>query len=316
MLKRCRVEFPKNPVQYQVLEIFGPNVVTTNGKVWERHRRTTIPPFNERVSETVWDEAASQAEGARKKWFSLSSKKQDSQEEEGVRSTREDTTRIAFNVLSAAGFGQVYDFEDVQGQLGVSEQDKKAGHTMSYRESLLYMLDDIVSLVIYNVARSIGWPRFAMWGKIKVMAAAREEYAWYMRDLLKKEREDMRAGITATGPAKDNLMSALVRNSDRGLLEEAKGGGGGKTGPLMTDDEILGNLFIYNLAGHDTTANALNFAVTLVACDPEWQEWLAEEIDAVVREDKTGLKYNVVFPKLNRCLALMVSTTSYTERAL
>lgn len=303
VLRRCRVEFPKNPVQYQVLEIFGPNVVTTNGKVWERHRRTTIPPFNERVSETVWDEAASQAEGARKKWFFTS--KEDS---DGLRSTREDTTRIAFNVLSAAGFGQVFAFDDVQAQLGVSEENKKAGHTMSYRESLLYMLDDIVSLVIYTVARGIGWPLFAMWGKIKIMAAAREEYAWYMRDLLKKEREDIRAGITATG-AKENLMSALVRNSDRGLLEESKGGS--KTGPLMTDDEILGNLFVYNLAGHDTTANALNFAVTLLACEPEWQEWLAEEIDAVVREDKTGLKYNVVFPKLNRCLALMVCTISY-----
>lgn len=305
VLKQCRVEFQKNPVQYQVLEIFGPNVVTTNGKVWERHRKTTIPPFNERVSETVWDEAASQAEGARKKWFLTS--KEDS---EGVRSTREDTTRIAFNVLSAAGFGQVYDFDDVQAQLGMSEEDEKAGHTMSYRESLLYMLDDIVSLVIYTAARGIGWPLFAMWGKIKTMAAAREEYAWYMRDLLKKEREDIRAGITATG-AKENLMSALVRNSDQGLLEETKAGS--KTGPLMTDDEILGNLFVYNLAGHDTTANALNFAVTLLACEPEWQEWLAEEIDAVLREDKTGLKYNVVFPKLNRCLALMVCTNPHAE---
>ncbi|KAJ4390004.1 hypothetical protein N0V93_007477 [Gnomoniopsis smithogilvyi] len=304
--KRCRVEFQKNSTQYEVLEIFGPNVVTTNGKVWERHRKTTIPPFNERVSETVWDEAARQAEGARKKWFQVSRK-----EPRGVRSTQDDTTQIAFNVLSAAGFGQDFDFDDAEAQLsGVSEADKKAGHTMSYRESLVYMLEDIVSLVMYTVARTAGWPTWAMWGKIKAMGTAREEYVLYMREKLQKEREEIRAGIVATG-AKESLMSVLVRNSDSGLLDEsasAKAGRGSKSGPVMTDDEILGNLFVYNLAGHDTTAGALNFAVTLLACEPKWQEWIAEEIDTIVREDQTGLKYNVVFPKLHRCLALMYET--------
>lgn len=308
VFKRCRVDFPKNPTQYKVLEIFGPNVVTTNGKAWERHRKTTIPPFNERVSETVWDEAARQAEGTRKKWFQVSQ-----EDPSGVRSTKTDTTQIAFNVLSAAGFGEVFDFDDAEARLsGVSEADKKNGHTMSYRESLLYMLEDIVSLIMYTVGRTAGWPIWAMWGKIKVMAAAWGEYDMYMREKLQKEREEIRAGIVATG-AKENLMSALIRNSDKGLEESASSKSGSKSGPVMTDEEILGNLFVYNLAGHDTTAGALNFAVTLLACEPKWQEWIAEEVDTITKEDQTGLKYNMVFPKLHRCLALMVRWKSRPE---
>lgn len=302
VLKRCRVDFQKNPTQYEALEVFGPNVVTTNGKVWERHRKTTIPPFNERVSETVWDEAARQAEGARKKWFQVSHK----EPKGGVRSTKDDTTQIAFNVLSAAEFGQVFDFDDAEAPLsGASEVDKNAGYTMSHRQSLLFMLDDIISLVIYSIGRKAGWPTWAMWGGIKVMGAAREEFAQYMRERIQKEREDIRAGLVATG-AKESLMSILVRNSDEGSDESASSKTGSKSGPVMTDDEILGNLFIYSLAGHDTTAGALNFAITILACEPKWQDWIAEEIDTIVGEDQTGLKYNAVFPKLHRCLALMV----------
>ena len=33
----------------------------------------------------------------------------------------------------------------------------------------------------------------------------------------------------------------------------------------LTDEEIFGNLFIYNLAGHETTAKTLAYAVALMS---------------------------------------------------
>lgn len=294
VLKRCRVEFPKNREMYKLLDILGPNVISTNGKTWERHRRVTVPPFSERVSESVWEESARQAEGARKKWFAC-------KDAEGVRSTEEDTTRMAFNILSAAGFGLAFDFAEPQS--GLSEADRKAGRKMSYRDALDLLINDVGSLVLYMLARSCGWPVWAMWGSIKATATARKDYMSYMGETLRKEREEIQAGGPTDGSL--TLMRALVRDSDLGLQDAGAVGKKGK-GPLMTDDEILGNLFVYYLAGHDTTAGVLNYAVTLLACMPEWQEWLAEEIDAVVREDQTGLKFSLVFPKLHRCLALMV----------
>lgn len=305
VLRRCRGEFIKNPRMYTMLDIFGRNVVTTNGKVWERHRRVTVPPFNERISETVWEESGRQGAGARAKWLAISD------EGEGVvRSTQDDTTRIAFNVLSAAGYGLTFDFDDVAGQSGLSEADRAAGHRMSYRESLFLLLNNFWSLVLYFIGRQFGWPVAAMWGRVREIAVAKEEYAWYMRDMLKSEREKIQGGEGAAGEGgrkageKENLMSVLIRSSEEGTAGEASKTG--KAGSVLSDDEVYGTLFIYNLAGHDTTAGALNYAVALMAARPKWQEWLAEEIDAVVREDQSSLRYATVFPKLHRCLALMV----------
>lgn len=286
---------------YTMLDIFGRNVVTTNGKVWERHRKLTVPPFNERVSETVWDETGRQGAGARKKWLARS--------ETGgvVTSTQDDTTRIAFNVLSAAGFGLAFDFDDVQGQSGITEADRRAGHRMGYRDALFLLLNNFMALIIYQVGRKVGWPVAAMWGQVKAIDVAKKEYAWYMRDMLRDERAKIRSG-EETGDRvkekKENLMGALIR-SEQGAAENTLETG--KATPVLSDEEICGTLFVYNLAGHDTTAGALHYAMAFLATQPQWQEWLAEEIDAVAREHQSSLKYATVFPALKRCLALMVS---------
>lgn len=308
VFKRCRADFQKHPLMYTVLDIFGLNVVTANGKTWEKHRRVTVPPFNERVSERVWDETGRQGVGARKKWMEISA----SGDPRGVRSTQDDTTRIAFNVLSDAGFGMTFDFEDVFSQSGLSDEDRAAGHQMSYRDSIFRVLNDMQSLMVYFIGRKIGWPVFAMWGNVKKLAMAKDEYAWYMKEMVKKEREGVNGGQVVSEKSKENLMSVLIRNSDQGDSEEKTAGE--NVGPVLDDSEVTGNLYIYNLAGHDTTASTLNFAITLLAAQPQWQEWIAEEIDTVVREDQSSMRYAQVFPKLHRCLALMVSVKSRASK--
>lgn len=47
------------------LNLFGPNVVTTDGEVWARNRRITTPPFNERISNNIWKESLAQATGSK-----------------------------------------------------------------------------------------------------------------------------------------------------------------------------------------------------------------------------------------------------------
>lgn len=43
----------------------------------------------------------------------------------------------------------------------------------------------------------------------------------------------------------------------------------------------MGNLFIFLLAGHETTAHSLAFLFTILALYPEHQQILFEEADAV-----------------------------------
>lgn len=78
----------------------------------------------------------------------------------------------------------------------------------------------------------------------------------------------------------------------------------------LTEDEMYGNIFVYNFAGHDTMAITMNWALCLLAAHPEVQEWVAEEINAVVvGDDPENWKYQDYYLKLNRRLAVLVSFT-------
>lgn len=102
-------------------------------------------------------------------------------------------------------------------------------------------------------------------------------------------------------------MSMLVRLSDQGKSNDQLGKGA--KGQFLTEDEIAGNLFIFTGAGFDTMAMTLMYAVALLVVYPEWQAWIQEEIDSVFGAQAAAdgtLEYTKCFPKLNRCLALMV----------
>ena len=67
-------------------------------------------------------------------------------------------------------------------------------------------------------------------------------------------------------------------------------------------------MFVFNFAGHDTTAHTLAFAIVILSAHPSVQEWLSEELQYVLGDSKPeDWNYTEVFPRLNRCLAVLVS---------
>lgn len=60
-----------------------------------------------------------------------------------------------------------------------------------------------------------------------------------------------------------------------------------------------------SIPGHDTTANSLALAIALLSARPQIQDWLAEEINAVIGEAEEP-NYETHFPKLVRCQATLV----------
>jgi cytochrome P450 len=112
------------------------------------------------------------------------------------------------------------------------------------------------------------------------------------------------------------IMSTLVRLSDQ-EKNRAEGDNASvlkhdqsmkrDTKSYLTEEEIAGNLFIFTAAGFDTTANTMSYAVTLLAVYPEWQAWIQTEIDIVLASLSETPDYATAFPRLTRCLAVMVS---------
>lgn len=272
-----RKDFIKRKSMFKPLELFGPNVDTLNGEAWQRHRRLTTPPFNERNSSLVWRESIVQANGMIKSWISKG--------RHGVVKTTGDTMTLALHVLAAAGFGKSYPFEG-----GVAKLS--GNHKLSYKDALRIIISNI--FVSYLV-KSKKAPSYLPKSTVEEVDTALTEFRQYMEEMVDEEKAKI--GISTWN---DNLMSVLVHASDSENRGDQRGG--------LTKDEMLGNLFIYNVAGHDTTANTIGYAVYLMASDPRWQAWIHEELNFVfhgqgsVGEDD----YENAFPKLKRCLAVMV----------
>ncbi|KAI1626444.1 cytochrome P450, family 5, subfamily A [Exophiala viscosa] len=306
---RRRNDFIKNPAMYGMLNIYGENVDTVNGKLWDRHRKITVPPFNEQNSALVWRESAEQADQMLEVWSGKAS----------VTSTQPDIHAVALNVLCGAGFGLHSSFVDATVDRDAQSRDptKRLAdpkrQRLGYRESLQMLLANILPLVILGLTKRSRFPEWLYFGSLAKLSIAYDEFKGYMGEMLAREKMAFEQGDLT----RHNLMSALVRAS---MSEQPPPGSSSNEhsmkGPTkstltsgFTDDEVYGNLFIFNLAGHDTTAATLHFAITLLAADPRWQSWIAEEIDAVRNADGTGtFYYEETFPKLTRVLALMYET--------
>ncbi|PVH74538.1 cytochrome P450 [Cadophora sp. DSE1049] len=274
-----RKDFTKRKSMFKPLELFGPNVDTLNGEAWQRHRRLTTPPFNERNSGLVWRESLIQANGMIKTWVSKG--------RDGVIKTTGDTMTLALHVLTAAGFGKSYPFEG-----GVAKLTGE--YKLSYKDALRILISNI--FVSYLV-KSKQAPSYLPRTTVEEVDTALTEFRQYMEEMIDEEKTKI-----GTAPSNDNLMSVLVHASESENRGDERGG--------LTKEEMLGNLFIYNVAGHDTTANTIGYAVYLMASDPRWQAWIREELDSVFSENsKVGEDdYENAFPKLKRCLAVMYET--------
>ncbi|KAI0402658.1 cytochrome P450 [Xylaria palmicola] len=68
-------------------------------------------------------------------------------------------------------------------------------------------------------------------------------------------------------------------------------------------------MFVFNFAGHDTTAYTLMFAIAFLAANPKVQYWLSEELQEVLGDRQPDeWDYHNDFPKLKRCKAILMET--------
>ncbi len=82
-----------------------------------------------------------------------------------------------------------------------------------------------------------------------------------------------RAGEIAAGTAPDDLATKIMTTADP------------ETGERFSSDEMVDQVAIFFLAGHETSASALAWTLYLLALYPEWQERLAKEAQALERCD-------------------------------
>ncbi|KAL9596408.1 MAG: hypothetical protein Q9179_004620 [Wetmoreana sp. 5 TL-2023] len=282
-----RKDFPKPVHMYKMLEIFGRNVNTVEGQDWVRHRKLTAPPFNERNSNIVWTESIQQARGMLDWWKDYGSN--------GVRTTAKDAKILSLNVLISAGFGMSYPFAS-------GRDPPTQGFTMSYQEALSLVLE--YTLVIVALPKVLLRLPFIPEAWVRA-GQATIGFQRHIAKMVDKERSLISQGVSGAA----SLTSLLVRGSEEARRKKAHTDQEGNAPNGLTDEEIYGNIFLFNFAGHETTANILTYSILLLAAHPQWQDWLSEEVEHVFGGEHGGQAWTYdKFPKLKRCLAVMLET--------
>lgn len=65
-------------------------------------------------------------------------------------------------------------------------------------------------------------------------------------------------------------------------------------------------MFVFNFAGHDTTAHAFVWVMYFLAGNPEVQDWIYEEIEQVLGDrPREEWDYKTDFPRLKRCISVL-----------
>ncbi|KAF7929690.1 hypothetical protein BELL_0055g00040 [Botrytis elliptica] len=278
-------DFDRPPDLLAVLSVFGPNISTAVGPDWQRQRKITSAPFNDKNNRLVWIEGLRQADEILQFWKSLKGP---------ITRTDKDTRTFSLHVLSGAGFGKSYSFKN-------STEQPEAGHTFNYRDSLALVLENCLLILVLGpkLVSKLSWPL-----KWKRIGQATVDFKFYMAEMLKDEKDAIAHGKPRSATFTSSLLRASKEQSQLGLNGSAPSGFQG-----LTEEEIYGNLFVYNFAGHDTTAVVLNWTIYLLAAHPEVQEWISQEINTVITNDMPSTwDFKEIYPRLNRCLAIMLET--------
>ncbi|KAJ5108016.1 cytochrome P450 [Penicillium angulare] len=274
---------------YKILEIYGPCISTADQDNWARHRKVVATPFNESAMSFVWDESIKQSEQMVKTWTSPG--------HGHIKSAAQDTRTVSLNVLAATGFRKSYPFQSAN-----DPQMANPANTASYRDNLQIVLDNIIMLLV--IPRKILTLPFAP-ASWHTVAKASVGFQNYMAQMLDEETKAMNENKAGSG----SMMTSFVRAMDLNQKTSSQGKATGSSSKGLSVDEIFGNMFTINFAGHDTTANTLSFVMILLSAYPEVQEWVAEELQQLTPEEmKMKGQYTNVFSKLHRCQALMHET--------
>lgn len=245
--------------------------------------------FNDQNNTIVWSESITVASDVLQYWTS----------EESVKTIADDTRTLALHVMSRAGFGKSFKFrghDNIEDNLHASTDSSPA---MSYKDSLKMILDNCVLIFVFG-------PKFLgkTWlpKKLQTLHKACTSFQQHMEDAYEQEKRVLSTGQSQV--ADQNFLTLLVRASQSDDPQS-----GNTNGQQLTESEIYGNIFTFNFAGHDTTAHTFTFALYLLAANPDVQDWIYEEIRHVAGARRTPeMECERDFPRLKRCLAVMLET--------
>ena len=264
---------------YSIFDVFGPSVNTVNGEDWQRHRKITGGAFRESNYRLVWNESRKQATQMLEVIAQRTRR--------SMHDVRSDVSLLTMHVLTGAAFGKSIDY-------GTGLANVESGHQMSYFTAIVTVLMDLMASILLA---SLKLPDWLLPNHFKKFKLAMAEFKQYLIEEVDEQR------MTGLDEGRHDLAAQLLHANEIAKDEQLKSGG---RSAHLTDEELYGNMAIFNIAGFETTATSLSFTIPYLALKSELQDWIKEEV-TWVKENGQYETYEDAFPELKRCLALMVS---------
>ncbi|KAI1172267.1 cytochrome P450 [Nemania sp. FL0916] len=239
--------FGKPTAMLDLLNLFGPTMTGTDGPETRLYRKVTAPYFNNTTMESVFREsveATSSFIEVVTSQFSLLDTE-----------LRPMLSKLALHILGKCGFGKTGSCLD---ELQFSEETSK-GHELSFADTFLG-IDQDLALIALTPPFILNNSPLAVHKRGRLL---RNEMKKYLSDAV----EQKRSASDRESEKPKNLLDLLVDAKDRD--------------GLLSDEQIKGNIFIMNFAGHESNAHALQFVLLNLACQPDMQRKVQRDIDRI-----------------------------------
>lgn len=148
-----------------------------------------------------------------------------------------DVNALTLAFISLAGFGKQVTW---RGKTAENEDIPK-GYKMDFLKAVIATTDHMIAILLL--------PRWLLrLSPLRNPAVGHSQLEKYMREMIRSEQKEIKIDESQrTSKFKGNLLSELLKAS--ALDADSKTSGPGERKEAFTENEVMGNMFIYLLAG-------------------------------------------------------------------
>lgn len=250
------------------------------------------PPFADGsgANDLVWNETRLQTRRLVSSWHSQTSS-----------SIQLDINGLTLAVIAKAGFGQELGWT---ANSASGEKLLPTGHTMTFLEAMTKTMIYMIPVLLL--------PRWLMYmSPLRNAAVAHREFEKYVREMIREEKRKISESRRYESvSARGNLLTSVLQASADQAIAVSKPDDVNARKQAFTEDEVMGNLFLYLLAGYETTANSILYGLICLALYPDIQDKVIAEVDQVyeqaAKQGRSELTYADDFEKLEYTYGFMV----------
>ncbi|KAJ5636928.1 uncharacterized protein N7484_010241 [Penicillium longicatenatum] len=242
-----------------LLNLFGPTMTSSDGAEHRLYRRIAAPFFTDTTMQEVF---VGSVQGGAHLVTAL-------QQPGAYRQLRALTAKLSLHILSRF-CNQTESEQDLM--LTLRAEDQPTGrHSMTYSEAVLTVLENYMTIFLVPGALLRSSPSH----NHRQAATAFAELGQYLQEMKATKEAEVQQNPDMAHKKTKSILDLLVQ---AGMPSEDG------SPAMLRPDQVMGNLWVFVLAGHETNANTLTFIILLLACHPIAQRAMQVDLDRILQD--------------------------------